>query len=235
MRRQRPLGAGLALHAALTQCRGHAHALASSAGAHRAICFLSHQAAAPRFAAGGSGSASVLAGGLAARLASKHSSGSSEGGPPAKDLESLEAARKRARKATALPDPRFRSHAGGMALSEGAAEAAAACRGEGCERVAMFLMAAGGLPALAETGGCVVQHCPDALGVGLRPLPYTAHAFGNRCEPLYTRGALELVRQLVGPAWRGLEWFSGSSTAWFLARLAHLTSIEAAAGGWVGR
>jgi hypothetical protein len=120
-----------------------------------------------------------------------------------------------------------------MALSEGAAEAAAACRGEGCERVAMFVMAAGGLPALAETGGCVVQHCPDPLGVGLRPLPYTAHAFGNRCEPPYTRGALELVRQLVGPAWRGLEWFSGSSTAWFLARLEHLTSIEAAAGGWV--
>jgi hypothetical protein len=74
-----------------------------------------------------------------------------------------------------------------------------------------------------------VQHCPDALGIGTRPLPYNAFAFGNRCEPLWSRGAVELVRQLAdGGDLAGLEWFTGSSTSWLLARLAHLTSIEAA-------
>lgn len=94
----------------------------------------------------------------------------------------------------------------------------------------LFALAVGEVARLAEAGGCAVQHCPDALGVGMRPLPYTPHAMGNRCEPLYNRGALEVVRQLVGADWRGLEWGTGGSTAWFLSRIAHLTSVEAAPG-----
>lgn len=93
-----------------------------------------------------------------------------------------------------------------------------------------FVLAAAEAARLAESGGCPVQHCPDVLGVGPRPLPYTSHAFGNRCEPLWNRGALEVVRQLVAPDWRALEWFTGGSTSWFLVRVAHLTSIEGAKG-----
>lgn len=155
--------------------------------------------------------------------------------------QSLEEALQRARHAAALPPPDFRSHAEGLVLSPGAAKAAAACSGERCELIMRFVLAAEDVAHLVESGGCAVQHCPDALGVGLRPLPYTPHAFGNRCEPLWNRGALELVRQLADSSWQALEWGTGGSTAWFLTRLAHLTSIEAAPGkggclmgAWVG-
>ncbi len=149
--------------------------------------------------------------------------------PP--DPVSLAAAQKRARKAAALAKPEFRSHAEGLVLSPAAAEAVAACRGERCDLLTLFLLAVEETRRLVETGGCAVQHCPDALGIGERPLPITSPALGNRCEPLYNRGALEVVRQLLQPDWRGLEWFTGGSTSWFLARLAHLTSIETAPGG----
>lgn len=144
--------------------------------------------------------------------------------------ESLTAARQRAIKAAALPPPDFRSHAGGVTLSPGAADVAARCAGARCTRVRRFVLAAGEAARLADSGSCAVQHCPDALGVGRRPLPYTPHAFGNRCEPPWNRAALEAVRQLIAPGWRVLEWQTGGSTAWFLARLARVTSIEGAPG-----
>ncbi len=150
------------------------------------------------------------------------------------ETESLAAARQRALKAAALPPPQFRSHAGGVSLSPGAADVAARCAGAFCTRVRRFVLAAGEAARLAEGGGCAVQHCPDVLGVGHRPLPYTPHAFGNRCEPLWNRGALEAVRQLIMPGWRVLEWHTGGSTAWFLARNAKLTSIEGAPGDPAG-
>lgn len=146
------------------------------------------------------------------------------------ESQSLAAARQRALKAAALPPLHFRSHAGGVSLSPGAADVAARCAGARCARVRRFVLAAGEAARLADGGGCAVQHCPDALGVGRRPLPYTPHAFGNRCEPPWNRGALEAVRQLVAPGWRVLEWGTGGSTTWFLARLAMVTSVEGAAG-----
>jgi hypothetical protein len=169
--------------------------------------------------------------GLEAALQAQH------GGGGEAEEDTVEAAQRRLRKAIALPPPELRSGAGGMSLSAGAAAAAAACRGALCDRVRRFVLAAGELPGLAEAGACAVQHCPDALGIGTRPLPYNAFAFGNRCEPLWSRGAVELVRQLAdGGDLAGLEWFTGSSTSWLLARLAHLTSIEAAQRerGWGG-
>lgn len=144
----------------------------------------------------------------------------------------LEKAQARARRTAALPPPEFRTHAAGLVLSKGAEDAARSCSGDACVRAQRFVAAVGEVRRLAESGGCVVQHCPDAVGSGLRPLPYTPHAFGNRCEPLWNRGAVEVVRQLVGADWRGLEWHTGSSTSWLLARLGHLTSIEAAPGAW---
>lgn len=160
--------------------------------------------------------------GLEAALQAQHGGGEAE-------EDSLAAAERRLRKAIALPPPELRSGAAGMSLSAGAAAAAAACRGERCDRVRRFVLASSELPELAEAGACAVQHCPDALGIGTRPLPYNAFAFGNRCEPLWSRGAVELVRQLAdGGGLTGLEWFTGSSTSWLLARLAHLTSVEAA-------
>lgn len=180
----------------------------------------------------GSGTAPWTVSGLEAAVQAQHGAGSEEGGQA--DADSLAAVQKRFEKAVALPPPEFRSHASGMTLSPGAAAAAAACSGAACDLVRRFVLAAQEAAALSDTGGCAVQHCPDALGIGLRPLPYTAFAFGNCCEPFYNRGALEVVRQLVdGAGMRGLEWFTGSSTSWFLARLAHLTSVETAKGGWV--
>lgn len=143
-----------------------------------------------------------------------------------------EAALKRATKAAALPLPEHRSSSEGMVLSPGAAAAAASCRGERCELLACFVLAAAEAARLADVGGLPAQQCPAALGVGLRPLPYNTHAFGNRCEPLFNRGALEVVRQLLQPDWHGLEWLTGGSTAWLLQRIAHLTSVEGARGGW---
>ncbi|KAL4425356.1 hypothetical protein ABPG75_009372 [Micractinium tetrahymenae] len=167
-----------------------------------------------------------------AGLEAAYSAMASSGDPSAAlaGSESLAAARQRALKAAALPPPEFRSHAGGVSLSPGAADVAARCAGARCARVRRFVLAAAEVGRLVESGGCAVQHCPDALGVGRRPLPYTPHAFGNRCEPLWNRGALEAVRQLIAPGWRVLEWHTGGSTAWFLARLAELTSIEGAPG-----
>lgn len=84
-----------------------------------------------------------------------------------------------------------------------------------------------------------VRYCCHRITPPLHRLPSLRPALSMRsCEPLWTRGALEVVRQLVGRDWRGLEWLTGGSTAWLLARLRHLTSIEGArgkrVGGWVG-
>lgn len=104
---------------------------------------------------------------------------SSSSGVP-DESASLAAARKRALKAASLPPQQFRSHSAGMVLAPGAAEAGAGCTGERCDLVRRFVLAAQEAARLADSGGCAVQHCPDALGIGARPLPYSSHAYGNR-------------------------------------------------------
>jgi predicted O-methyltransferase YrrM len=53
---------------------------------------------------------------------------------------------------------------------------------------------------------------------------------GHPDDPWLTPAAIRLLRSLLRPGDRGVEFGSGRSTVWFAARVAHLTSVEHDAG-----
>lgn len=63
-------------------------------------------------------------------------------------------------------------------------------------------------------------------GLGHRPLSHTPEKMGTTCEPWMTRCSIETLSKLVKSSMHALEWSSGSSTIWFLERVATLHTIE---------
>lgn len=67
-------------------------------------------------------------------------------------------------------------------------------------------------------------HC--AQPIGSRPAWHNASEVGTTCEPWVHRGAVFVLSRLLDLSTHGLEWSVGSSTRFYLSRLASLHSIE---------
>jgi hypothetical protein len=60
----------------------------------------------------------------------------------------------------------------------------------------------------------------------LRRIGYKLYEVTHPDEPWIAQGAVRFCAAQLKPSIRGFEWGSGRSTAWFAARLGHLTSVE---------
>lgn len=64
-----------------------------------------------------------------------------------------------------------------------------------------------------------------SVHLGIRPASHVPY-MGTTCEPWMTKCAISALARILRPSMHGLEWSCGSSTLWFLQRVASMTSIE---------
>jgi predicted O-methyltransferase YrrM len=74
-------------------------------------------------------------------------------------------------------------------------------------------------PQLQVSPRVIPRYARDSLAV-------RAAALRPDRRPWITRDALAALDELLRPSDRGIEWGSGGTTAWFAARIQHLTSVE---------
>lgn len=69
--------------------------------------------------------------------------------------------------------------------------------------------------------------CPASHQFGWRQPRLIPNVVGSYCEPWWRREAITLVDALLDPGMTGIEWGSGTSSRWLVARLKMLHVVEA--------
>ena len=69
--------------------------------------------------------------------------------------------------------------------------------------------------------------CPASHQFGWRQPRLVPNVVGSHCEPWWRREAITLVDALLDPGMTGIEWGSGTSSRWLVARLQMLHVVEA--------
>jgi hypothetical protein len=80
--------------------------------------------------------------------------------------------------------------------------------------------------ALRNTSAYLQLHCPEEQQIGQRPDRQPPNDVGTACEPWQNRQIAEVLWQTLDSSMLGLEWSSGSGTAWLLRRGVTMHSIE---------
>ena len=80
--------------------------------------------------------------------------------------------------------------------------------------------------ALRQTGAHLELHCPDEQHIGERMERQPAADVGTPCEPWQNRDMITVLWHVLDSSMVGLEWSSGSGTAWLLRRGLTMHSVE---------